>query len=225
MSNTYNLNFYQAQNNKYYLSYCEQKDGQKIGTILVLPQNISTVNYGIWTYAFWGERTIKRLIMPSRLIEIKNEAFVGSVLEEIEFKSNQPPIIANLTFSGLSPDKVKIIVPLGSKTRYENNSMWISAFKNAGLTFAKNLEESRSAIADADILPPLYLAGQNIETLTITDAPEAMGEMPLLGTTIAGPIEIDNTRIDLINDCFIAVLSDTKEWELFKYNGNTVGAN
>lgn len=72
-------------------------------------------------YAFWGCTSLQKVTLPASIKEIGAYAFNQcSKLKELHLKATTPPTLTD----SIITSSVKLYVPTGSKTAYENDALW-----------------------------------------------------------------------------------------------------
>lgn len=100
---------------KWAFDYCE-----KLATV-----NINTNITKIGEQAFSNNKTIQKITLPASLKSLGNNVFWGDEnLKEIKCLATTPPTATSETFSGLNTANLKVIVPVGTVSKYKSATGW-----------------------------------------------------------------------------------------------------
>lgn len=226
-------NFFTDKKEEYFLTYAdidikEVNAGDEQLT-LTLPEYLvvdgnASYNYGIYSSAFYGEKNIKKLVIPRTVTEIKARAFERSSIETIRFYSVQPPRINPETFLGMSPN-LTIEVPRGAKSYY-SGSNWKAAFNGDEEKFKAQLKEGDYTVTLNDIAPlerynDLGLTGSVI----IDKTTNQIGQMAYMAIPNSATINIEKEGVFTTDDNSKAIYFNKEIIRKKEYDNADVSKN
>lgn len=118
--------------------------------ILIFPVNYNSNKYivlegtkRIASYAFDNAKKLNEVMLPSSLLEIGQDAFIGCVnLSSLQVKALNPPVCENDCFEAVSKTRCNLIVPRGCYSYYWVAPVWADFNKITETDFSDNVEVS-----------------------------------------------------------------------------------
>lgn len=149
---------------------------------LTLPEALSVYStYRLNSASFYGDENIEALIIPEAVKYISAYSFVNSKIKRIKFTSIIPPVFHKNCFDnmGISASEPLIIeVFKGLKERYNNALKSHSSLINNEIIV---IIENNDIVSSDKNYPPLYMAGETVDSQTYNSMPSSIGDMSHFG--------------------------------------------
>lgn len=147
-------------------------------------------------YAFYGNKNLKQVTLPTKLLNIEDAAFLGcDELQIVQLKKKKP---ANLLDCALNDSLVTVFVPLGSRDAYWRKEKWQHFNILEGDPVRVSVTLSEPGTLEAEVRKSGYRLDQVhvlsvTGSLDLTDFKEIRDNMPnLVSIDLSGT---DNGRI------------------------------
>lgn len=187
------LVFYEKKPGNLYLTKCYANNNEDL---VYLPTMISingkARRYGIYRYAFWGQRSLKTIYIPKTIATISPYAFAGSYAESVYLLAPTPTFIPPAMPTLYSKSvPITFYYPQGAGDAYRKKG-WISYQDTQTEQTIVEVTQSNEIIEDELIhIPSLYLAGSEADSIQLSTQINQIDNMAFLGVA---PSEITSNN-------------------------------
>lgn len=180
--------------------------------------------YAIYSYAFWGDQNIKKLILPSTIRALWDNCFAGSMIEEVEIRKEAPPYVngGDITTLRSRAQTITFSCPRKNRAQYIQQG-WKNYVNSSGNTYIEVKYDS-NVINDNGYIKPLTEAYETDFSLSfakniISIDPTAYigarsNEFNLIEGVDTGPYTIIHNGNTIFKEI------DSNTIEIIKYYGN-----